>query len=64
MPTVQKRGRWKALKSVMRYEKAGRLQQEMAQVPAVMAKHYAACESQIEVLVRGRLAPAKPPRSG
>ena len=64
LPTVQKRGRWKALKSVMRYEKAGRLQQQMAQVPAVMAKHYAACESQIEVLLRGRLAPAKPPRSG
>ena len=59
---VQKRGQWKSDKSVMRYEKAGRLAQTFAMYPLVLqgwiesvAPHHA------DILLGRRSVPINPP---
>jgi len=59
---VQKRGRWKTLKSVMRYEKAGRLQQEMARMEPSLRHHLEECARLVVGCVRGAVAAPAPPR--
>jgi len=58
-----KRGRWKAPKSVARYEKAGRLNDAWRELSAAQQDHALYCERQLEeCLVRGRPLPMPPLR--
>ena len=60
---VQKRGRWLAHLSVVRYEKAGRLAGEVAKLPAALRQHLGACEAALEGCFcdSRRAVPAWPP---
>ena len=60
---VQKRGRWRSLKSVVRYEKHGRLSSEMHRFPAETQSFLLACAEHLEgYLVLGREVPPAPRR--
>ena len=59
---VQKRGRWKTLKSVMRYEKAGRLHQEMSKLDPDLRHHLEECARVVGECVQGRIAGPAPPQ--
>ena len=59
---VQKRGRWRVVKSVMRYEKHARLAESTHRFSAAMQAHFQNCEAQLADVVLGRAAaPAMPP---
>ena len=45
---VQKRGQWRAVKSVMRYEKSARLSATFAQLPEKLQRYAALCEEHLE----------------
>ena len=51
---VQRRGRWRDPRSVRRYEKGGRVTQQLARLPAKMQAHAARCAAVIGDVVRGR----------
>ena len=57
LEAIQKRGRWKQLRSVMRYEKAGRVAQEAMRLSLPMRKHGKLAVAQLEQILSGRLAP-------
>ena len=59
---VQKRGRWKTLESVMRYEKARRRHQEMARLDPNLRRHPEECARRVGGCVRGRDVAPLPPR--
>jgi hypothetical protein len=64
LEACQKRGRWASAKSVKRYEKAGRLNQTWRELSAPLQAHCAHCANILEdVLVRGAVCPAPPPRA-
>ena len=48
---VQKRGRWKSHKSVMRYEKSGRMSLALQDLPRTLVDHAFACEARLEDIV-------------
>lgn len=51
---VQKRGQWKALKSVMRYEKAARLAATFNSLPQDLQTHCRMCEAELGETMLGR----------
>ena len=58
---VQKRGNWKAHKSVLRYEKAARLSLSYQSLPQSLRDHTDICERQVgDVLLNRRPPPARP----
>ena len=58
-----KRGRWKAARSVARYEKAGRLNDAWAELTPVQQAHALDCEARLEeCIVRGHRLPTPAPR--
>ena len=58
---VQKRGRWAALRSVRRYQKAGRLSQSWSRLNQDDRAHCEACMKMVEdVVLRGSPAPVPP----
>lgn len=54
---VQKRGGWKAHKSVLRYEKAGRLSLSYQSMPAHIRTYCDLCEAQLGEVFLGRAVP-------
>ena len=54
---VQKRGRWMSHKSVARYEKGGRLGEQMNRLPKALQEHLGRCLSGLADFVSGRLPP-------
>ena len=63
LDAIQKRGRWKTMKSVMRYEKAGRMMQEMSRLSKPMQDHLALCAAHLGAYILGKETPPEPPRS-
>ena len=59
---VSKRGRWKTLRSVARYEQAGRLQQEMARMDPSLRHHPEECVRRVAECALGAVAAPAPPR--
>ena len=58
---VQKRGRWKSLSSVTRYERHARLGFEMVKIPAAVQSYLDTCVKQLEAFVlHGRPVPPVP----
>jgi len=56
---IQKRGRWAAHKSVIRYEKTGRIQEAWRHHSARQQEYFTRCEQAVEVVfVTGRGLPA------
>lgn len=58
---VMKRGRWKALSSLARYECHARVAAEMSALPAEPAHHCRVCADRLEDYVLRGTAPAPPP---
>ena len=59
---IMKRGRWRCLKSVSRYEKHARVTLEFSKLPADVQQHCVDCESQLEAAFLGLTSPRRPPR--
>ena len=51
---LQRRGNWINPKSVRRYEKAGRLSEQLLRLPALVRKRALVCAEQIGVTMIGR----------
>ena len=51
---VQKRGRWQTMKSVVRYEKGGRLAETWKTLSAAQKRHFELCESSLERIILHR----------
>ena len=60
---VQKRGRWSSIRSVMRYEKGGLLQQSALQLSSELRVYLQACEARLGEIILGTTAdiPVPPP---
>ena len=56
LEAIQKRGRWKQLKSVMRHKKAGRVAQEAMKLSIVMRKYATEVTKQLKEILTGRLS--------
>ena len=55
---IQKRGRWLSKRSVLRYEKAGRLQDTWRDLSSVQKDHFRRCAESLQtVLLEGRGGP-------
>ena len=64
MPEIKKRGRWKHDKSVVRYERAGRIQQVIERTDRAARDYCKFAEQHLEsIMMRGR-APRRPPYLG
>ena len=57
---IMKRGRWKSLLSVARYEKAGRVTQKYHEYPKALRDHFERCAGDVESVFLGRVAPYGP----
>ena len=55
LEAIQKRGRWKQLKSVMRYEKAGRVAQEAMKLSIAMRKYASEVAKNLKGYVTGKV---------
>ena len=60
---IQRRGRWRAQSSCRRYEKGGRVTEQLRALKPHIRAHAVACAQSIERVVRG-LQPPLPPPSG
>ena len=58
---VQKRGQWKTVKSLNRYERHGRVQADELKFPKDLRDHFSLCGSLLEAVVLGRAQPPQPP---
>ncbi|CAE8603762.1 unnamed protein product [Polarella glacialis] len=56
---IQRRGRWRSYNSVRRYEKGGRLTQQLQQLPARVRAHAVSCAEAIAVIMCGQRSPLK-----
>ena len=61
LEAVWKRGRWLSRKNVLRYEKAGRLHQEMQKLGEPVRRHYRTCVSLLAECILGLVKPPAPP---
>ena len=59
---VQKRGRWKTTRSLVRYEKHTRMLQLWASLPLAVRSHCSMCEQHLAAFVLGGKAAPHPPR--
>ena len=58
---VQKRGRWKSTRSLVRYEKATRMQQQWNKLHPALKSHAERCQKELEGFVLGVFPPPVPP---
>ena len=58
---VKKKGRWLADKSVHRYEKGGRVREQMSKLPSAMQDHCMKCQQHFGEILLGRRPPFTPP---
>ena len=64
LEAIQKRGRWKQLRSVARYEKAGRVAQEAMKLSLHLRRHGKRILQQLQEVLSGRLPPPELPAEG
>ena len=61
LPEVKKRGCWKSDRSVLRYEKAGRLATSARQISPAVQAYLVECERMIAEIMLGRVPPVRAP---
>ena len=61
LEAIQKRGRWKQLRSVARYEKAGRVAQEAMKLSLHLRRYGKRVLQQLKEILSGRLPPPELP---
>ena len=59
---IMKRGRWRCLQSVSRYEKHARVTLEFSKLSAAIQQHCVVCEEQLAAAFLGSASPKRPPR--
>ena len=60
---IQKRGRWSSPASVVRYEKGGRLSEQLGRLPSELQGHLQVVHENLIPILRGEVAPPPPPAS-
>ena len=58
---IQRRGRWRSSTSVRRYEKGGRLNEQVGRLDAATRTHALHCAKAVVKVLGGQLSPLKPP---
>ena len=56
LPSIQKKGRWKAISSMRRYEKSGEVTRTYERIPLAQREFYEECSAAIgDIMLRKRL---------
>ena len=58
---IRKRGRWRTDASVARYEKGGRIQQQLGRLPERLLHHLRRCERRVGAILQGTWLPSAAP---